>query len=144
MEIQNLLYSNSLAWATRALASRNRGVTIQSNDKGRLNKINISFLHTRKKYHKTPAHTTIPALTVSSVFGTIGFPVSSFTAEMLAAQRRQAMLIKSESSAMYRPTQILMKAHTLVGSAATSTQLLVLVPRSKALMRERYRKQEDN
>ena len=39
--------------------------------------------------------------------GMIGVPASSFTAEILAAQRMETMLIKSELFAICRPKQIL-------------------------------------
>jgi len=47
-----------------------------------------------------------PGLT-SRVLGRIGFPPSSFRAEIFAAHRTVAMLRKSELFAIKRPTQIL-------------------------------------
>jgi len=43
----------------------------------------------------------------SRVSGRIGFPLASFRAKILAAHRMVAMLRKSESFAINRPTQIL-------------------------------------
>ena len=53
------------------------------------------------------ANTTTPALTASKVLGTIGLSASFFTAVTFAAQGMVAMLMKTESSAMCRPMQIL-------------------------------------
>ena len=53
------------------------------------------------------SYTTTPAFTVSKVSGIMGFPTSSFKAEMLAAHRTEAMLMKSAVFAMCRPRQIL-------------------------------------
>ena len=53
------------------------------------------------------AHKTSVALTASNVFGTIGFPASSFTANIFAAQRTVATLRKIELFAICLPTQIL-------------------------------------
>ena len=49
----------------------------------------------------------VPTLPVSKVSGMMGFPASSFTAEMLTAHKMDAMLMKSEALAMLRPRQIL-------------------------------------
>ena len=53
------------------------------------------------------AYTIIPALTVSSVLGTIGRPASSFRAATFTDQRIVTMLMNAELFAMCRPTQIL-------------------------------------
>ena len=52
-------------------------------------------------------YTAAPAFTVSNVSGVIGTPASSLTAEMLAAQRTDAISMKSVAFAICRPTQIL-------------------------------------
>lgn len=54
------------------------------------------------------AHATTPALMVPNVSGIMGFPASSFTGETRAAQRMDAILMKSEFFAMCRPMQILL------------------------------------
>ena len=64
-----------------------------------------SLASSRRNPDKT--HAPSPLLTVSKVFGIIGVPASSLMAEISAAQRIVAMLMKSALFAMYRPGQIL-------------------------------------
>ena len=52
-------------------------------------------------------HTTVPAFTVSNVSGIIDTPALSFTAEILAAHKIDAISMKSVVFAMCRPRQIL-------------------------------------
>jgi len=59
------------------------------------------------KEEKHNAHTTTPAFKVANMLGIIGFPALSFTGEILAAQRINVMLMKSEVLAMCHPRQIL-------------------------------------
>ena len=53
------------------------------------------------------ANTASPGI-ASRVLGRIGFPASSFRADIFAAHRTVAMLMKSASFAKCRPTQILL------------------------------------
>ena len=69
---------------------------------------------TKIVYH---AHKTSPGLTDSNVFGTIGFPASSFKAEIFAAHRTVATLRKTELFAICLPTQILLSEVSLITPA---------------------------
>ena len=81
---------------------------------------------------------TNACLVVSSVFGMINFPVSSATGAMFIAQSMVAMLIKSESMAMYRPTQILfakgffsLVKYNLVDRRSSNCRTLARIPIEK-------------
>jgi len=105
-QFQYLLYSNSSrVWEITVLTSSKRRVITQSNGKGWLDEREDVIIHS-KEWIMDDTNMASPGI-ASRVSGRIGFPPSSFRAEIFAAHRMVAMLRKSESFAINRPTQIL-------------------------------------
>ena len=82
------------------------------------------------------SYMTDPAFWVSKVSGIMGIPASSFTGEMLAAQRIEAMLMKRDVLAMRRPRQILRQRTWIKKTSGIAA--LVLLPVSKALLAKAF------
>ena len=70
------------------------------------------------------SYTTTAAFMVSNVSGIMGLPASSFTGDMLAAQRIDAMSMNSVLLAMRRPMQILQQRITNTSKSWDHTGLL--------------------
>ena len=87
------------------LTSEKRGVTTQSNGKGCLDE-RENVIIGQKERIKDDTNTDIPGI-ASKVSGRIGFPPSSFRAEIVAAHRTVTMFRKSELFAINRPIQLL-------------------------------------
>ena len=102
----NSLYSSSSrVWAITVFASGKREVIKQSNGKERLDGKEDVIIG-RKGRIINDTNVANPGIQ-SKVSGRIGFPPSSFRAEIFAAHRTVAMFKKSEFFAINRPTQIL-------------------------------------
>ena len=87
--------------------SGKRGVITQSNGKGCLDEREDVIIGSKYRGGEwDDANTASPGI-ASRVLGRFGFPASSFQAEIFAAHRTVAMLMKRASFAICRPTQIL-------------------------------------
>jgi len=88
---------NSLVCATISVASANLGFTTTSKGNGRLQ---YTMKIAARKIWETISYDFTPSTTVAVKSGMIGFPVwSSTTGEIVAVQRRRAIMMNSVSLA---------------------------------------------